>query len=78
LFSYRAEIINYYATLTKEAALREERAMWKIRRSVLDEARRDFLSEDEKAWKEEFEANPEVKHCLVNPKLKSEISFIST
>ncbi|XP_055998432.1 gamma-tubulin complex component 6-like isoform X2 [Ostrea edulis] len=55
----RAEIINYYATLTKEAALREERAMWKIRRSVLDEARRDFLSEDEKAWKEEFKANPE-------------------
>nr|XP_022343594.1 gamma-tubulin complex component 6-like isoform X1 [Crassostrea virginica] len=55
----RAEIINYFANLTKEATLREERAMWKIRRSVLDQARHDFLSEDEQAWREEMEANPE-------------------
>ena len=63
----RAEIINYYANLTKEATLREERAMWKIRRSVLDQARHDFLSEDKQAWREEMEANPEVNsrhdHC---------------
>ncbi|XP_061177982.1 gamma-tubulin complex component 6-like [Saccostrea echinata] len=55
----RAEIIDYYAKLTKEATEREEKAMWKIRRSVLNEARRNFLSEDEKAWREEMDANPE-------------------
>lgn len=61
LLFHRAEIINYYANLTKEATLREERAMWKIRRGVLDQARQDFLSEDEQAWRDEMEANPEVK-----------------
>lgn len=60
LLFHRAEIINYYANLTKEATLREERAMWKIRRSVLDQARQDFLSEDEQAWRDEMESNPEV------------------
>lgn len=74
---YRAEIINYYANLTKEATLREERAMWKIRRSVLDQARHDFLSEDEQAWREEMEANPEVNsrhdHCK---KLMGSIIYI--
>lgn len=60
LLFHRAEIINYYANLTKEATLREERAMWKIRRSVLDQARQDFLSEDEQVWRDEMEANPEV------------------
>lgn len=60
LLFHRAEIINYYANLTKEATLREERAMWKIRRGVLDQARQDFLSEDEQAWRDEMEANPEV------------------
>ena len=68
LLVYRAEIINYYANLTKEATLREERAMWKIRRSVLDQARHDFLSEDEQAWREEMEANPEVNSCHDNHK----------
>lgn len=42
--------------------MREERAMWKIRRGVLDQARQDFLSEDEQAWRDEMEANPEVRH----------------
>lgn len=62
LLFHRAEIINYYANLTKEATLREERAMWKIRRGVLDQARQDYLSEDEQAWRNEMEANPEVRH----------------
>ncbi|KAK3103352.1 hypothetical protein FSP39_018661 [Pinctada imbricata] len=55
----KEEVIAYYQRLTEEAALREQRALWHVRRAKLAEDRRTFLLMDEASWKEEMESNPE-------------------
>lgn len=50
----KEKIIKHYADLSEQATLREERALWHVRRSRLDAARMEFLLEDEKKWKAEM------------------------
>lgn len=52
--NFREKIIKHYADLSEQATLREERALWHVRRSRLDAARMEFLLEDEKKWKAEM------------------------
>ena len=59
---FREEVIAYYQRLTEEAALREQRALWHVRRLQLEEDRRKFLVSDDEMWKSEMEQFPEV--CL--------------
>ncbi|CAH1265550.1 TUBGCP6 [Branchiostoma lanceolatum] len=47
----REEVVEYYAKLGEEAAKREQRALWKIRRHRLDQARLNFLLNEEKSLK---------------------------
>ena len=58
LFS-REELIEYYAKLSAEATLREQKALWKVRRGQLDAARREFLLKENAQLAAELE---EVKH----------------
>ena len=54
-FIFRERIVKHYADLSEQATLKEERAIWHIRRSRLDAVRMEFLLEDEKKWKAEME-----------------------
>lgn len=42
----RKELIAQYSLLTEEAARRERRAMWRVQRLRLDEARAQFFKRD--------------------------------
>ncbi|XP_020774803.2 gamma-tubulin complex component 6 isoform X2 [Boleophthalmus pectinirostris] len=43
----RKELITQYSRLSEEAALRERRALWRVQRMRLHEARMQFLTQDE-------------------------------
>ena len=45
--SYREELIEYYRLLSETAAARERRALWRIRRHQLSEAREQWLVDQE-------------------------------
>ncbi|XP_076863069.1 gamma-tubulin complex component 6 [Brachyhypopomus gauderio] len=45
----RMDLIAQYSRLSEEAARRERRAMWKVQRMRLDEARASFLHQDQQA-----------------------------
>ncbi|XP_035678118.1 gamma-tubulin complex component 6-like [Branchiostoma floridae] len=47
----REQVVEYYAKLGEEASKREQRALWKIRRHRLDQARLNFLLKEEKNLK---------------------------
>ncbi|XP_077870615.1 LOW QUALITY PROTEIN: gamma-tubulin complex component 6-like [Saccoglossus kowalevskii] len=51
----REEIIEYYNELSAEAAIRELRALWKIRRHQLDDARIEFMRQNEINLKQALE-----------------------
>ncbi|XP_077976999.1 gamma-tubulin complex component 6-like [Glandiceps talaboti] len=57
----KEELIDYYDQLSAEATLRERRALWKIKRRRLDDARYQFLQQDEIALRVALE---EKKHFL--------------
>lgn len=46
LFNSRKELIAQYSRLSEEAARRERRAMWRVQRMRLDEARAHFFRDD--------------------------------
>jgi hypothetical protein len=54
-FLHREELVAYYSKLTEEAARREQKALWKIRRHKLDKAREVFLLTSEVDLKEEVD-----------------------
>ncbi|XP_019618459.1 PREDICTED: gamma-tubulin complex component 6-like [Branchiostoma belcheri] len=47
----REQVVEYYAKLGEEAAKREQRALWKIRRHRLDQERLNFLLKEEERLK---------------------------
>ncbi|XP_072026264.1 gamma-tubulin complex component 6-like [Amphiura filiformis] len=48
----REEIIEYYAKLTEQAAQREQRALWRIRRHRLDQQRIDWILQEEESLRQ--------------------------
>lgn len=60
-YYFREEIEEYYSKLTEEAAFREQKALWRVRRAKLDLDRINFLQHDNTHWSTEMEANPEPK-----------------
>ncbi|XP_071082841.1 gamma-tubulin complex component 6-like [Haliotis cracherodii] len=60
----REELVKYYAELSEDAAQREQKALWKVRRSRLELARVDFLSADQEKWRREMEEATEAKAVL--------------
>ena len=52
-------MVAHYEELSREAAKREERASWRIKRAELDEERRKFLREDDSYWIEAPAKNAE-------------------
>ncbi|XP_023933311.1 gamma-tubulin complex component 6-like [Lingula anatina] len=50
----REELVEYYQKLTEEAAFREQKALWRVRRRQLDLARQTFLQQDEDRWSAEM------------------------
>ncbi|XP_074128103.1 gamma-tubulin complex component 6 isoform X2 [Sminthopsis crassicaudata] len=48
----RQDLIDHYSKLSEEAARREQRALWKIRRHKLETARLSFFLEDQKRIQE--------------------------
>ncbi|XP_074083307.1 gamma-tubulin complex component 6 [Macrotis lagotis] len=57
----RQDLIDHYSTLSEEAARREQRALWKIRRHKLETARLNFLLEDQKRIQEMLQNVSEEK-----------------
>ncbi|VDI62651.1 gamma-tubulin complex component 6, partial [Mytilus galloprovincialis] len=55
----KEEIEEYYSKLTEEAAFREQKALWRVRRAKLDLDRINFLQQDTTHWSSQMEANPE-------------------
>ena len=47
--------MDYYAKMTEEAAFREQRAMWHVRRRRLDAARINFMQAEEAALMEQMQ-----------------------
>uniref|UniRef100_A0A8C6WR78 Gamma-tubulin complex component 6 n=1 Tax=Neogobius melanostomus TaxID=47308 RepID=A0A8C6WR78_9GOBI len=56
----RKELIAQYSRLSAEAALRERRALWRVQRMRLDEARCQFLTQDKQRSALFQESPPEV------------------
>ncbi|KAG7454749.1 hypothetical protein MATL_G00263030 [Megalops atlanticus] len=54
----RKELIAQYSRLSEEAARRERRAMWRVQRMRLDEARERFLQEDRRLTRDLLEKYP--------------------
>ncbi|XP_030829097.1 gamma-tubulin complex component 6 [Strongylocentrotus purpuratus] len=52
----REEVIQFYSELAKDATMREQRALWRIRRRQLDQERIEFLQKDKEALKQELQA----------------------
>ena len=52
---FREELLEYYAKLSADATLREQRALWHVRRRKLQEQRAAFLDEQDKLLKEELD-----------------------
>ena len=52
----REELVEYYERLSEEAAAREQRAMWHVRRGKLELARIAFMQREEEKLKQEMEA----------------------
>lgn len=68
----REEVIAYYSQLTEEAARREQKALWRVRRGRLDLARSDFLLQQERQWAADMEKaknDPVRKFTLINSHL---------
>ncbi|WAR25208.1 GCP6-like protein [Mya arenaria] len=51
----REEIIAHYSVLSEEAAHREQKALWRVRRARLDIVRTAFLQQEEEALADEME-----------------------
>lgn len=47
-YDFRQALVDHYSTLSAEAARREQKALWKIQRHRLENARLRFLLEDQK------------------------------
>uniref|UniRef100_A0A674N535 Gamma-tubulin complex component 6 n=1 Tax=Takifugu rubripes TaxID=31033 RepID=A0A674N535_TAKRU len=60
----RKELIAQYSRLTEEAAHRERRAMWRVQRLRLDEARARFFKRDGLQIQEMLEKNPSGQERL--------------
>lgn len=54
----RKELIAQYSRLSAEAALRERRALWRVQRMRLDDARYQFLSQDKQRIQDILEKYP--------------------
>ncbi|XP_036376235.1 gamma-tubulin complex component 6 [Megalops cyprinoides] len=54
----RKELIAQYSRLSEEAARREQRAMWRVQRMRLDEARQHFLQVDRRLTQDLLEKYP--------------------
>ena len=52
---YREEVIAYYSQLTEEAAHREQKALWRVRRGRLELERSEFLLQQERQWAADLE-----------------------
>lgn len=50
----REELIAHYERLSAEAALRERRALWRVRRRQLDSARQQLMEADAEKWAQEM------------------------
>ncbi|XP_071784564.1 gamma-tubulin complex component 6-like [Asterias amurensis] len=50
----REELVEYYAGLTEEASAREQRALWRVRRHQLDQARVEFIQQEETRLQQEL------------------------
>uniref|UniRef100_A0A4W4GMA5 Gamma-tubulin complex component 6 n=1 Tax=Electrophorus electricus TaxID=8005 RepID=A0A4W4GMA5_ELEEL len=61
----RMDLIAQYSRLSEEAAKRERRAMWKVQRIRLDEARVGFLQQDQQAIQECHTSETEMKNLPV-------------
>ncbi|XP_049330328.1 gamma-tubulin complex component 6 isoform X1 [Astyanax mexicanus] len=59
----RMDLIAQYSRLSEEAAKRERRAMWKVQRMRLDEARVNFLQQDQQAVQDLLEKYPLGQDC---------------
>ncbi|XP_052265860.1 gamma-tubulin complex component 6-like isoform X2 [Dreissena polymorpha] len=51
----REELVRQYSQLSEDAARREQKALWRVRRSRLDRERTDFLLEQDAMWAQEME-----------------------
>ncbi|CAI9737860.1 gamma-tubulin complex component 6-like [Octopus vulgaris] len=47
----KEKIKRHYADLSEQAALREEKALWNVRRARLNDQRTEFLKAEERKWK---------------------------
>ncbi|XP_072528471.1 gamma-tubulin complex component 6 isoform X2 [Salminus brasiliensis] len=65
----RMDLIAQYSRLSEEAAKRERRAMWKIQRMRLDDARVNFLQQDHQAIQEWHASEPKVRSITVAQEL---------
>ena len=52
---HREEVIAYYGQMSEDAARREQKALWRVRRAKLDTKRTTFLLAQDKQWMEEME-----------------------
>ncbi|XP_069123682.1 LOW QUALITY PROTEIN: gamma-tubulin complex component 6-like [Argopecten irradians] len=64
----REELIEYYRGLSEEAALREQRALWHIKRAQLEQSRRDFLQQDGEHWRSELDKSSIVTDSITAQK----------
>nr|KAG5711382.1 hypothetical protein BaRGS_006079 [Batillaria attramentaria] len=60
----RDELIAYYTELGEEAAKREQRALWRIRRARLETARAQLMAQDEAKWQAEMEEMRQAQNLL--------------
>ncbi|ESP05683.1 hypothetical protein LOTGIDRAFT_208649 [Lottia gigantea] len=60
----KEEIIAYYKELGDEAARREEKALWKVRRARLELERAKFLMDDADKWRKEMDEFKEADKVL--------------
>lgn len=63
LYDFREELVAYYSQLTEEAARREQKALWRVKRAKLDIERTNFLRKDEELLQEEMKKYTENSVC---------------
>ena len=65
---YREDLIAYYGKLSAEAAQREQKALWRVRRAKLEIARNEFFIQQERklaADMDRAKSDPVCDSCLV-------------
>ena len=54
----RQDVVDYYEGLMREATMREQHALWRVRRLQLDAKRHEFFKQQEEILSAELTKNP--------------------